>query len=312
MTTLRRLCAVALLLAAVAVPGASPAQAAGPSIGGCPVFPAASPWNQPVDRLPRARGSARMVRAIGAASPLHPDFGSGRWNGGRIGIPYATVSGLQPKLPVRFSDAAYSDPGPYPLPPDAPIEDRPDRHVVIVDRDACRLYELYGAQPQLGGLLWRATAGATWDLRSTSLRPNGWTSADAAGLPIFPGLVRHEEVQAGAIRHALRLAVPRARGAWTYPARHTASTSTDPRLPAMGQRLRLKRRVNPRRFPPQARVVVRALKRYGVLVADEGAPWHLTGAPSEGWAMDQVYALSRLRGRDFEVVDTRSLPRPAP
>lgn len=303
----------ALLAASAAAAVPAHAQTPGPSVGNCPVFTPKNQWNQRVDRLPRLRGSSRMIRRIGRTRPLHPDFGSGRWRGGLIGIPYTSVAAFQAPAPIAFSDAAYSDPGPYPIPAGAPIEDRPDRHVITVDTHNCRLYEVYGGSPHAAGRSWRGGSGATWDLRSDRLRPNGWTSADAAGLPIFAGLVRHDEVQRGEIRHALRIAVPMTRRAWVYPARHASSDRHDRSLPAMGQRLRLRRGVNPNRFPPQARVVVRALRRYGALVADQGTQEiHLTGAPSQGWDMSQVYRLSRLRARDFEVVDTTSMPRPSP
>jgi len=304
-----------LLCAVLCAAGAASAGAPGtvPRIGKCPVFTPDNPWNQRVDRLPALRGSSKMIRRIGRASRLHPDFGSGRFQGGLIGMPFATVGRRQAPSPIAFSDAAYSDPGPYPIPATAPIEDRPDRHVIAVDTHNCRLYEVYQGSRRSDGPSWRGGSGARWDLTSDRLRPEGWTSADAAGLPIFPGLVRNEEVEAGEIRHALRIAVPMTRRAWIYPARHASSEFRDPTLPAMGQRLRLRSRVNPDDFPPQARVVVRALKRYGALVADQGSPQiHLTGAPSPGWDMSQVFELSRLRTRDFEVVDTRSLPRPAP
>ncbi len=284
-----------------------------PRVGNCPIFTPSNQWNQRVDRLPKLRGSSNMIRRIGRTLPLHPDFGSGRWRGGLIGIPYTTVDRSQRPKPIAFRDAAYSDPGPYPIPTTAPIEDRPDRHVITVDTHNCRLYEVYGGSRRPGGRTWRGGSGATWDLRSDRLRPNGWTSADAAGLPIFAGLVRHDEVEQGEIGHALRIAVPMTRRAWIYPARHASSKLRDPALPAMGQRLRLRSSVKPNRFPPQARVIVRALKRYGALVADHGASKiHLTGAPSAEWNMSQVFALSRLRARDFEAVDTRSLPRPSP
>lgn len=301
----------ALLAAATAAAAESPGP--GPKIGKCPVFGPDNHWNRRVDQLPVLDGSTRMINRIGRGSPMHPDFGSGRWRGGLIGIPYTTVGRLQAPVPIAFRDAAYSDPGPYPIPVGAPIEDRPDRHVIALDRHNCRLFEVYRGSRRATGPAWRGGSGATWDLRSDRLRPDGWTSADAAGLPIFPGLVRNQEVEAGEIRHALRIAVPMTRRAWIYPARHASSDLKDPTLPGMGQRLRLRSRVNPNDFPPQARVVVRALKRYGALVADHGSPEiHLTGAPSPGWDMSQVFELSRLRTRDFEVVDTRSLPRPAP
>jgi hypothetical protein len=310
MAAVRRLLPSVLALLALLAPAAADAGStpkARPSVAGCPVFPLSNPWNQRVDEMPVAQDSDRIIRAFGGAS-LHPDFGSGRWRGGLIGFPFTTVGAEQPLVPISFSDHRYSDPGPYPLPADAPIEAtagrNSDRHVIVVDRHRCKLYELYQGEPRAGGGRWHATAGATWSLRSNDLRPDGWTSADAAGLPIFPGLVRFDEVREGAIRHALRIAVPRTRLAWRYPARHASSNTHDPSLPAMGERLRLRSGVAPQGFPPQARVVVRALKRYGALVADSGAPMHLSGAPSGGWDMSQVYSLTGLRASDFEVVDT--------
>ena len=314
--TLIRRPALVAAAAAVALTVAAPAALARPLSAAprCPIFPPTSHWNLPVDRLPVARGSAAIVRSIGSAAPLHPDFGSGTYEGRPIGIPYVTVSARQPRVPVSFEYADESDRGPYPIPPNAPIEGGPDadgdRHVIVVDRDRCRLYELFAAYPQDGGRSWRAGSGAIWDLRSNRLRPRTWTSADAAGLPILPGLARYEEVRRGEIDHALRFTVPRSRRAFIYPARHFASSSTDPRLPAMGQRLRLRRSFDVSRFPPQARVVLRALKRYGMIVADNGSPWYVSGAPARGWSNDDLHQLQRVRGRDFEVVDTRSLPVP--
>ncbi len=170
--------------------------------------------------------------------------------------------------------------------------------------------ELFAAYPEAGGARWRAGSGAVWNMRSNRLRPRGWTSADAAGLPILPGLARYDEVKRGEIRHALRITVPRTRRAYVYPARHFASSSTDPSLPAMGQRVRLRRSFDVTRFPRQARVVLRALKRYGALVADNGAAWYVSGAPSRGWDNDDLHSLGRVRGTDFQVVDTARLPRP--
>ncbi|MEA2492362.1 MAG: hypothetical protein QOJ29_273 [Thermoleophilaceae bacterium] len=286
----------------------------GPTIGRCPVFPTNMQWNMPVDKLPVLSGSSQMIGAIGGGDPIHPDFGSGRWKGGKIGIPFTVASTAVAKRPVVFSDARYSDPGPYPLPASTEIEAVPgrntDRHALVVDTAACKLYELYQAEPDAGGASWRAGSGAVWDLRSLQLRPDGWTSADAAGLPIFPLLVRYDEVKAGAINHALRIAVPKTRKGWIYPARHDSSDSTDSNLPMMGQRMRLKKSIDESSFGPQARVIVRALKRYGVIVADQGAPWHLPGAPDDRWEISQFFALeNKLHGNDFEVVDTTNLPR---
>lgn len=285
-----------------------------PGAPGCPVFPRSSQWNRPVDRLPVLAGSRAIVASIGAGAPAHADFGSGRYQGRPIGIPFAVVSSRTPRVAVRFGYADESDPGPYPIPRDAPVEggrsSSGDRHVILVDRSRCRLYELYSAYPRNGGRSWTAGSGAVWRLRSNRLRPRGWTSADAAGLPIFPGLARYDEVRRGRIDHALRITAPRTRRAYIYPARHFASGSSDPSLPAMGQRLRLRRSFVVSRFPRQARVVLRALKRYGAIVADNGSPWFVSGAPSRGWSNDQLATLSRVRGSDWEVVDTSSLPRP--
>lgn len=215
---------------------------------------------------------------------------------------------------MRFEYADESDRDPYPLPPNVPIEggrgSGGDRHVIVVDKARCRLYELYAAYPQAGGARWRAGSGAIWSLRSNRLRRRGWTSADAAGLPILPGLARYDEVRRGRISHALRITVPRTRRAFVYPARHFASSSNDPSLPAMGQRVRLKRTFDVARFPRQSRVVLRALKRHGGIVADNGSAWHVSGAPSRGWDNDDLHSLGRVKGSDFEVVDTRPLGRP--
>jgi hypothetical protein len=217
-------------------------------------------------------------------------------------------------VPVSFEYGDESDRGPYPIPPNAPIEggrsSTGDRHVIVVDRDRCRLYELYAAYPLGGGRRWRAGSGAIWSLRSNRLRPRGWTSADAAGLPILPGLARFEELRGGGIDHALRFTAPRTRRAYVYPARHFASDSSDPSLPPMGLRVRLRRDFGTSGFPPQAQAVLRALKRYGAILADNGAPWFIGGAPSRGWDNDDLHSLGRVHGRDFEVVDTGRLPRP--
>ena len=307
------LAATAAGVAAIAW-GGSAAGRPVPGAPKCPVFPANNHWNQRVDRLPVASGSNAMVSRIGADDNLHPDFGSGTYEGGPIGIPYVTVSRRQARVPVAFEYADESDRGRYPIPRNAPIEggrgSDGDRHVIVVDRDRCRLYELFAAYPRDGGRRWRAGSGAIWDLRSNRLRPAGWTSADAAGLPILPGLARYDEVRRGRIDHALRFTVPETRRAYVYPARHFASSSTDPDLPAMGQRFRLKSGVDISGFPRQARVVVTALKRYGMILADNGSAWFVSGAPFPGWDNDQLRSLRRLTGSDFEVVDTSSLPRP--
>jgi len=299
------------MVVALSVPAAKAGAPSGPTIGGCQVFPASNAWNQPVDKLPVAKDSAQLINSIGLDSPVHADFGSGLWNGSRIGIPYVVVSGSKtPKVKLRFEYSDESDPGPYPIPANVPIEGQPnagdgDRHALIVDRDTCTLYELYALQRSGNG--WTAGSGAIWSLDSNKLRPAGWTSADAAGLPILPGLARYDEVAAGAIDHALRFTAPRTRRAYIYPARHYASDSTDPSLPPMGLRVRLKAGFDINGFPPQARTVLVALKKYGMILADNGSPWYISGAPDPRWSNDDLHSLGRLTGADFEVVDTSKL-----
>ncbi len=278
------------------------------------MFPKSSQWNQRVDDLPVLPGSDRMVRAVGADDTMHADFGSGRYAGARIGIPFVTVGRSYATVPVKFDYDDESDPGPYPIPRDVPIEggrrSDGDRHVIVVDRGRCRLYELYAAYPHDGGDRWTAGSGAIWSLRSNELRPAGWTSADAAGLPILPGLARWNEVKRGRIDHALRFTVPETRREYIYPARHFASDSNDRDLPAMGQRFRLKANYPIGGFPRQARIVLEALKRYGMIVADNGSGWYVTGAPNRHWDNDALHTLHDVAGSAFEVVDTSELPRP--
>ena len=298
------------VLACVLVLSGSSAEALRiPKAPRCPVFPASNPWNRRVDRLPVARNSAAVIASIGAGTGLHADFGSGLWQGAPIGIPVTVVGRRQPKSRVSFLYADESDRGPYPIPRRVKIEggrsSTGDRHAIVVDRDACRLYELYALYPKGRG--WRAGSGAIWSLRSNRLRPAGWTSADAAGLPILPGLARYDEVKRGVIDHALRFTVQRTRRAYVYPARHYASSLTDSDLPPMGLRVRLKASFDVRPFPRQARTVLVALKRYGMLVADNGADWYVGGAPSPRWSNDQLHSLGRVKGSDFEVVDTSRL-----
>ena len=277
-----------------------------PQAPACPVFPATNAWNQRVDALPVARDSDRIVASVGVDDHVHADFGSGLWEGGPIGIPITVVRGSQQKSRVAFRYAAESDKGPYPIPRNVAIEggrrSDGDRHAVIVDRDRCKLYELYALYPKRGGG-WRAGSGAIWDLRSDRLRPKGWTSADAAGLPILPGLARYEEVARGRIDHALRFTVSRTRRAYVWPARHYASDLTDPSLPPMGLRFRLKRSYPIASFPRQARIVLRALKEYGMIVADNGSDWYISGAPHPKWSNEQLHTLHRVPGSAFEVVE---------
>jgi hypothetical protein len=276
-----------------------------PSAPRCPVFPASNPWNQRVDRLPVASNSATMVRSIGVGTGVHADFGSGLYDGGKIGIPFDVVTSKTPRSAVSFDYADESDRVRYPIPRGVHIESGNDHHALLLDRSACRLYELGGLQ-RSGGR-WHAWAGATWNLRSNKVRPAGWTSADAAGLPILPGLARYDEARRGVINHALRFTAVRTRRAFIYPARHYASSSTDPSLPPMGLRVRLKAGFNLSGFPPQARVVLLAMKRYGLILADNGSNWYVSGAPSPGWSNDQLHTLGRVKGSDFEVVDSSSL-----
>ena len=280
-----------------------------PAAPRCTVFPKSNPWNRRVDRLPVAANSAEIIGSIGTERGLHPDFGSGLWEGAPIGIPITVVGRRTPKSRVSFEYADESDRGPYPIPRGVPIEggyrSDGDRHALIVDRDSCKLYELFALYPQGRG--WRAGSGAIWNLRSNRLRPAGWTSADAAGLPILPGLARYDEVRRGVIDHALRFTVRRTRRAYVYPARHFASSSDDPSLPPMGLRVRLKASFDVSGYPRQARVVLTALKRYGMLVADNGSDWYITGSPNPGWRNDDLRTLGRVKGSEFEVVDTRTL-----
>jgi len=238
---------------------------------------------------------------MGLDRGLHPDFGSAR----DTGIPYNVVPGRQPKVAVHFEAADESDVGPYPIPPRPSIELSSDRHLLLVDRDACRLYELYGIHQTTSG--WQASSGAIWNLRSNALRPAGWTSADGAGLPILPGLVRYDEVARGVIRHALRFTTMPTRRAYLYPARHYASTKTDSSLPPMGLRVRLKASVDLSGFSQEDRVILQALKRYGMLLADNGQPWFITGVPDSRWNDDDLHKLNRITGADLEVVDTSTL-----
>jgi hypothetical protein len=283
-------------------------------LAGCPVFPADNHWNLRVDSLPVHPNSDAIVRSIGAADNMHADFGSGRYQGAPIGIPYVTVPRRQRHVPVSFDYADESDRGRYPIPPRVPIEggrsSDGDRHVIVVDRSRCRLYELFDAHPLNAGARWHAGSGAIFNLRSNRLRPRGWTSADAAGLPILPGLARYDEVRRGRIRHALRFTVSQTRRAFVFPARHFASSLTDPALPRMGERLRLRADYDVSRLPRQARVIARALKEYGMLVADNGSDWYVSGAPHRGWDNDDLHSLHDVPGSAFEVVDTSRLPRP--
>lgn len=281
-----------------------------PILAGCAVFPENNIWNTPVDRLPIDDLSEDYIRTIGASRRVHADFGSGTWEGFPIGIPYVVVPGSQPKVPVRFDYASESDLGPYPIPPNPPVEGDPngsgDRHILMVDRDQCKLYELFAARRTASG--WSAGSGAIFDLNAHALRPDGWTSADAAGLPILPGLARYEEVAAGEIRHALRFTAPQTRKAHIWPARHNASSLTGAAYPPMGQRFRLKASFDINRLAsPEARIIAAALKKYGMILADNGSAWYISGAPDPRWNNDVLHELDIIMGSDFEAVDTSGL-----
>lgn len=266
----------------------------------CPIFPKDNPLNQEVAHAPVDPRSAQYIASIGASLHLHADFGTDP----AYGIPYAVVGSRQPKVPIHFTAyGSESDPGPYPVPPNAPVEGagaEGDRHVLVLQERTCKLYELYDARR--AGRAWDADSGAVFDLRSNALRPEGWTSADAAGLPIFPLLVRYDEVRAGRIDHALRVTVPRTQAGYIHPATHFASSSSEPALPPMGLRLRLNAHFDLAPYRGQALVILRALKRYGLIVADNGSSWYITGAPDPRWNDDDLNQLKRVPGSAFEAV----------
>ena len=271
-------------------------------------FPDDDPWNTPVDGDPVDPNSDALIASIGAATTLHADFGAD-WNGGPFGIPYVVVAGTQPRVPMTFDYADESDPGPYPIPADAPIEggagSSGDRHVLVVDRDAWTLWETWSSYPNPNPAVngWSAGSGAFFDLASHPSRPAGWTSADAAGLPVFPGLVRYDEVVSrGEIRHALRFTVAVTRRAYVAPATHWASNDRSTNRPPMGMRVRLKASFDTSGFGPQTRVVLACLKRYGMFVADNGSNWYVSGAPDARWDDDDLNGLKSVPGGAFEVV----------
>jgi hypothetical protein len=308
------------LVAGVLLPDLAPASSGGagarsprasrtpaPRQYGCPILPASNPLNQDISQAPVDPNSARYVASIGLAGHLHPDFGT---NPG-YGIPFTVVGTGQARVPISFTEyGGESDPGPYPVPPSAPVEgagEHGDRHVLVVQRGSCRLYELYAAARRERG--WEAGSGAVFDLRSNALRPEGWTSADAAGLPIFPMVVRYPEVREGRIDHALRVTVARTQRGYIHPATHFASGSSDPSLPPMGLRLRLRASYSLAGFHGESLVVLRALKRYGLIVADNGSSWYITGAPDRRWNDEDLEQIKRVPGSAFEAVRTGPIRR---
>jgi hypothetical protein len=274
----------------------------GPHEGSCPIFPKSNSINQDISHAPVDPNSAAYIASIGLTGHLHPDFGTNP----SYGIPYTVVGPHQPKVPIKFTEyGKESNPGPYPIPANAPVEgagEAGDRHVLVLQEGSCKLYELYNAQRTGAG--WEAGSGAVFNLRSNALRPNGWTSADAAGLPIFPLLVRYPEVRAGQIDHALRVTVQRTQAGFIHPATHLASSSSDPDLPPMGLRLRLKASYSLAGYHGESLIILRALKRYGLIVADNGSSWYLTGAPDPRWNDADLEQLKQVPGSAFEAVQT--------
>jgi hypothetical protein len=309
----RRLIAVAVVAAAL-VGCAAPGAPAGPeqgaaAIGTCPMFPADNYWHANVFNLPVDRSSSAWTASIGTSSHVHADFGSGTWDGGPIGIPFTTVGAGQPKVPVSFEYADESDPGPYPIPSDAPIEGGPtsigDRHVLVVDNSDCHLYEMYAAIPTR--MSWYAGSGAVYDLRSNALRPAGWTSADAAGLPMLPGLVRYDEVASGEIDHAIRFTAPITQKSYIWPARHEAGSTSSPSAPPMGAWFRLRPDFDTSQFTGAARIIADAMKVHGIILADNGSSWYISGAPDPRWDNDNLHELGVISGADFQAVDSSGL-----
>jgi hypothetical protein len=280
----------------------------------CSILPPDNIWNRRIDDMPVHPDSDAYIATIGAAATLHADFGSGVWPPGSnspIGIPFVEVDSGQPEVPIIYTAyGAESDPGPWPVPPDAPIEGGPDamgdRHVIVLDRADCMLYELFAAYPNGDGS-WSARSGARFDLASNALRPDGWTSADAAGLPIFPGLVTYDEVASGEIAHAIRFTAPQTRNAHVWPARHNASSLTGSEYPPMGQRFRLRADFDISGYSPQLQVILTAMKRYGMILADNGSAWFISGAPDARWDNDMLHEWDDIPGAAFEAVDVSSL-----
>jgi hypothetical protein len=306
--TMRRLLTALALVACTALATQTAAARPLPQAPDCPILPASNPWNQRVDQLPVAEGSRALIRTM-AIPYLHPDFSDS--DGAGYGIPYNVVDSDTPRRHVTFDYADESDPGPYPIPANPLIEGGSDRHLITVNRETCVLKELFAARKTVDGS-WRAGSGAVFDLTSNQLRPAGWTSADAAGLPIFPGLARFHEIADGGFNHALRFTLPVTQRAYTWPARHYASSVIDPSTAPMGLRIRLKASYDISGFGPQTQAVLRAAKRYGLMLADNGSAGYISGAPARGWDDDDLHDLHQVPGSAFEVVDPSGLPGAKP
>jgi hypothetical protein len=307
-----------LLLAGTLLAGHAAAQDGGPQValganadlGGRRLMPADSPWNQDISKDPVDPSSKKILGRVGLNTPLHPDFGP-EWEGAPIGIPYIVVAGDQAKVPVELAHADESDPGPYPIPADAPIEGGPngdgDRHILVLDRDSWTLWELFNARPDGNGG-WKADSGAVWDLKQNQVRPARWTSADAAGLPILPGLVRWDEVVGkGSLDHAVRFTLAKTRQAYLPPASHWASEAHDADLAPMGMRVRLRADYDISGFAPEIQVILRGLKTYGMILADNGSDFFVSGAPDQRWDADILRQLKRVTAKDLEVVAMKSM-----
>lgn len=275
-----------------------------PKVGRCRIFPADNPWNTDISDYPLNARSAAYIASMGSRVALHPDFGSDP----ELGIPFEVIGASQAKVPITFTVSGdESDPGPYPIPADAKVEASGDAHVIAVDKEDCRLYELFGARKDGPG--WKAESGAAFDLKSNALRPERWTSADAAGLPIFAGLVRHDEVTAGTIDHALRFTTPLSQDVYIHPATHQAGSSSDPADPPMGLRVRLKKNFDLSGFPKNDQVILQAMKTYGMFLADNGRDWYFQGEQGAPWNDSELSQLSSVHGSDFEAVETGPLIR---
>jgi hypothetical protein len=321
---------VASLAAAATLLAPGPARALGPypELGSCPVFPAPpaslSPrapslpteaaWNQNIAKAPRAADSAKVIAYIDShgGTAIHPDFGSPR----AYGFPYVVVGSGAKELPIHYTAyGSESSPGPFPIPTSAPVEGGArsdgDRHVIAVDKSSCKLFELYRAFPESRPKPhWNADSGVEWDLRSAALRPDGWTSADAAGLPIFPGLVRYEEAASGRIDHAIRVTMESTRNAFVHPASHCAGDTADGAAPPMGLRLRLRAGYPLGGMGRAARAIAVAMKEYGLIVADNGSNWYISGTSDRRWDDGELDALKAIPGSAFEVVRSAAPVRP--